>query len=39
MRVALHTRLTPGREKAYDRAHREVPAELVAAIRAAGAHE
>lgn len=39
MRVALHTRLAPGREEAYEQAHREVPAELVAAIRAAGAHE
>jgi L-rhamnose mutarotase len=36
-RVALHTRLKPGTEAEYERAHREVPAELVAAIRAAGA--
>jgi L-rhamnose mutarotase len=35
-RIALHTRLKPGAEEAYERAHREVPAELVAAIRAAG---
>ena len=39
MRVALHTRLAPGREEEYEQAHREVPPELVAAIRAAGAHE
>jgi L-rhamnose mutarotase len=37
MRVALHTRLRPGAEEAYEAAHRQVPAELVAAIRAAGA--
>ena len=37
MRVALHTRLRPGAEVAYEQAHREVPPELVAAIRAAGA--
>ena len=36
-RVALHTRLKPGTEAEYERAHREVPEELVAAIRAAGA--
>ena len=36
-RVALHTRLRPGTEAEYERAHREVPEELVAAIRAAGA--
>jgi L-rhamnose mutarotase len=34
--VALHTRLRPGAEAAYEAAHREVPPELVAAIRAAG---
>jgi L-rhamnose mutarotase len=38
MRVALHTRLRVGAEAAYEAAHREVPAELQAAIRAAGAH-
>lgn len=37
MRIALHTRLKPGAEDEYEAAHREVPAELVAAIRAAGA--
>lgn len=39
MRVALHTRLKAGREEEYDAAHREVPPEMVAAIRAAGASE
>ena len=39
MRVALHTRIKPGREAEYEAAHREVPAELVAAIKAAGARE
>lgn len=39
MRVALHTRLRPGLEEEYERAHREVPAELVQAIRAGGARE
>ena len=37
MEVALHTRLQPGAEAAYEAAHRAVPPELVAAIRAAGA--
>src|SRR5437588_12908532 len=39
MRVALHTRLKPGAQDAYEAAHREVPASLLAAIRAAGARE
>ena len=39
MRIALHTRLKPGAEADYEAAHREVPPELVAAIRAAGARE
>jgi L-rhamnose mutarotase len=34
--VALHTRLKVGAEAAYEAAHREVPDELVTAIRAAG---
>ena len=34
--VALHTRLRPGAEAEYEAAHRQVPGELVAAIRAAG---
>ena len=37
MRVALHTRLKPGAEAAYEEAHREVPPLLLDAIRAAGA--
>ncbi|MET8690096.1 L-rhamnose mutarotase [Streptomyces sp. NPDC004732] len=37
MRVALHTKVRADRIDAYDAAHREVPAELTAAIRAAGA--
>jgi L-rhamnose mutarotase len=37
MRIALHTRLAPGTEAEYDQAHRQVPAELVRQIRAAGA--
>ncbi|MFC0849259.1 L-rhamnose mutarotase [Streptomyces noboritoensis] len=36
MRVALHTRVRDDRIEAYEAAHREVPAELTAAIRAAG---
>jgi len=39
MRVALHTRLRQGAEAAYEAAHREVPPELLAAIRAAGADQ
>jgi L-rhamnose mutarotase len=35
-RVALRTRLRAGAEEEYERAHREVPAELAAAIRDAG---
>lgn len=37
MRVALHTKVRADRIDAYEAAHREVPAELIAAIRAAGA--
>ncbi|MFJ9630804.1 L-rhamnose mutarotase [Streptomyces sp. NPDC091280] len=37
MRVALHTKVRADRIAAYESAHREVPAELTAAIRAAGA--
>lgn len=36
MRVALHTRVRADRIDAYEEAHREVPAELTAAIRGAG---
>lgn len=37
MRIALHTRVRADRVEEYDTAHREVPEELTAAIRAAGA--
>jgi L-rhamnose mutarotase len=37
MRVALHTKVRTDRVAQYEAAHREVPAELAAAIRAAGA--
>ncbi|MCG7208866.1 L-rhamnose mutarotase [Streptomyces arenae] len=37
MRVALHTRVRADRVAAYEAAHREVPAALTDAIRAAGA--
>ena len=37
MRVALHTRLKPGAEAAYEEAHREIPPALLDSIRAAGA--
>ncbi|WP_106401204.1 L-rhamnose mutarotase [Actinocorallia populi] len=37
MRIALHTRVRADRITAYEQAHREVPEELTAAIRAAGA--
>ena len=36
MEVALHTRLRPGAEQAYELAHREVPPLLLEAIRAVG---
>jgi L-rhamnose mutarotase len=36
MRVALHTRIRPGRVAEYEAAHREVPEELTAAIGSAG---
>jgi L-rhamnose mutarotase len=39
MRVALHTRVRADRIGDYEQAHREVPVELTAAIRAAGASE
>ncbi|MER8088586.1 L-rhamnose mutarotase [Streptomyces sp. NPDC058316] len=37
MRIALHTKVRADRVEEYEAAHREVPAELTAAIRAAGA--
>ncbi|GAA4431752.1 L-rhamnose mutarotase [Georgenia halophila] len=39
MRVALHLRVKAGREAEYDASHREVPAELVQAIRDAGVND
>ncbi|MFF7266738.1 L-rhamnose mutarotase [Streptomyces sp. NPDC008159] len=36
MRVALHTKVRADRVAEYESAHREVPEELTAAIRAAG---
>lgn len=35
-RIALHTRLKPGREADYERTHAEIPTDLDAALRAAG---
>ncbi|MFF1648280.1 L-rhamnose mutarotase [Streptomyces sp. NPDC058240] len=37
MRIALHTKVRADRIEEYEATHREVPAELTAAIRAAGA--
>ncbi len=37
MKIALHTRVRADRIADYERAHADVPAELVDAIRAAGA--
>ncbi|HEV2784541.1 MAG TPA: L-rhamnose mutarotase [Actinophytocola sp.] len=37
-RIALHTRLKPGREADYEREHAVIPAELDAALREAGVH-
>ncbi|MGI5249083.1 L-rhamnose mutarotase [Actinacidiphila glaucinigra] len=39
MKVALHTKVRADRIAAYEAAHREVPAELTAAIRGAGVRE
>ena len=36
MRVALHTRLAPGKEDEYERVHAVIPTELDRALRAAG---
>ncbi|MFJ9456810.1 L-rhamnose mutarotase [Kitasatospora sp. NPDC101447] len=36
MRIALHTRVRADRIEEYEAAHREVPAELTDAVRAAG---
>lgn len=35
-RIALHTRLKPGKEQEYERVHAVIPEELDAALRAAG---
>jgi L-rhamnose mutarotase len=37
MRIALHTRVRAGRIEEYEAAHREVPEDLINAIRAGGA--
>ncbi|EDY58021.1 MULTISPECIES: L-rhamnose mutarotase [Streptomyces] len=39
MKVALHTKVRADRIEEYEAAHREVPEELTAAIRAAGVSE
>ncbi|MFE6067351.1 L-rhamnose mutarotase [Streptomyces sp. NPDC056525] len=39
MKVALHTKVRADRMEEYDAAHRQVPEELAAAIRAAGVSE
>jgi L-rhamnose mutarotase len=39
VRVALHTKVRADRIEEYEAAHREVPAELTAAIRTAGVSE
>ncbi|MDQ1494750.1 MAG: L-rhamnose mutarotase [Actinomycetota bacterium] len=39
MKVALHTRVHADRIEEYEAAHREVPPELLAAIRAAGVRD
>lgn len=37
-RIALHTRLRPGKEQEYERVHATIPTELDAALRDAGVH-
>lgn len=37
-RIALHTRLVPGKEDEYERVHAVIPADLDAALREAGVH-
>jgi len=39
MRVALHSLLLPGQERAYERAHAAVPPEMVAALQEAGVRD
>jgi L-rhamnose mutarotase len=36
MRVALHTRLEPGKENEHERVHAVIPGEMDIAMRAAG---
>ena len=37
-RIALHTRLAPGKEGEYEKVHAVIPADLDAALREAGVH-
>jgi L-rhamnose mutarotase len=37
-RIALHTRLAPGKEEEYEKVHAVIPADLDAALREAGVH-
>ena len=37
-RIALHTRLAPGKEEEYEKTHAVIPDELDAALRGAGVH-
>lgn len=37
-RIALHTKVSHGKESEYEHAHSTMPAELQAALRAAGVH-
>lgn len=37
-RIALHTRLRPGKEEEYEKVHAVIPADLDAALREAGVH-
>jgi L-rhamnose mutarotase len=37
-RIALHTKLAPGKEDEYEQVHAVIPADLDAALREAGVH-
>jgi L-rhamnose mutarotase len=37
-RIALHTRLKPGKEEEYEKVHAVIPEDLDAALREAGVH-
>src|SRR6266542_3802848 len=37
-RIALHTRLAPGKEEEYEKVHAVIPADLDTALREAGVH-